>query len=434
MNLLYSNDTKGQHANSWYAATRSDQVSYPPLAGSMQADVCIVGAGYTGLSTALHLAKSGLKVVVIEAHRAGWGASGRNGGQVDTGQRLDQDELEKSYGKTRARALWDISAEAVGTVKSLIKTHAIPCDFRPGKAHAMIGARNLASEHKYAEHLATHYGYDKIDMLDQAGLRALVNSPLYAGGTLDHGAGHLHPLNYAVGLAIAAVNAGVEIFEQSLVTGIQAGTKAVVTTDKGSVIAGHIVLACNGYLGDLDAKVAAKSMPINNFIVATRPFADDEMNAILPKDIAVADSKFVVNYFRRSADNRLLFGGAESYGYKFPDIEAAVRKPLSKVYPHLADVKIDYAWGGTLAITMTRMPLFATPKPNVWSASGFSGHGVAMATMAGKIIASAVQGQLEQFDVMKSLKTPSFPGGPGMRTPLLSAAMTWFTLRDRLGL
>jgi gamma-glutamylputrescine oxidase len=268
--------------------------------------------------------------------------------------------------------------------------------------------------------------------MDRAGIRALIGSDAFRGGEIDRGAGHLHPLNYALGLAQAAAAAGVQICENTLVHAVEDGAKPVVRAAQGHVLADHVILAANGYLGGLNPKVAARVMPINNFIVATEPLGA-RAQEVLAEPVAVADSRFVVNYWRLSEDGRLLFGGGESYGYRFPDILRTVRKPMLQIYPQLADVRIDYAWGGTLAITMNRMPCFTRPSAHVLSASGYSGHGVAMATLAGKVLAEAVAGQAERFDVMASVPQASFPGGAALRWPFLVLAMVWYSMRDRLG-
>jgi gamma-glutamylputrescine oxidase len=280
--------------------------------------------------------------------------------------------------------------------------------------------------------MARDYNYTQIEPLDRAALRQIIGSDAYHGGDLDTGAGHLHPLNFALGLATAAAKAGAHLFEMSEVHHVTYGPKPVVRTASGQVTCDHLILAGNGYLGGLNRDVAARVMPINNFILATEPLGARAAD-ILSQPIAVADTKFVVNYWRLSDDNRLLFGGGESYGYRFPDVVKTVMKPMLAVYPQLRGVRIDYAWGGTLAITMNRMPCFMRPAPHVLSASGYSGHGVAMATLAGKMMAQAVRGQAEGFDLLADLPQPRFPGGAALRWPLLVAAMTWYSLRDRLG-
>lgn len=433
MNLLHVNDRAGGYPGSYYAATRADLAPFPALKGAAKADVCIVGAGYTGLSAALHLTERGYDVVVLEAHRVGFGASGRNGGQVGSGQRQDQVWLEKVAGREAAHALWRLSEEAKDLVRDLIRDHAMPVTFHPGVAHACWSDGEVRDTHAYAEKLRRDYGYDQLEPLDRAGIRALIGSPVYKGGEIDWGAGHVHPLNYAIGLAAAAAKAGARIHEGSEVLNIRHGAHPVVETAQGAVTCDHVILAANGYLGHLEEEVAARVMPINNFIVATEPLGERAKD-ILSKPVAVADTKFVVNYWRLSEDNRLLFGGGESYGWHFPDIIKTVSKPMLEVYPQMKGVKIDHAWGGTLAITMNRMPCFIRPHRNVLSASGYSGHGVAMATLAGKILAEAVAGQAERFDLMASLPRPRFPGGVALRWPMLVLAMTWFSLRDRLGL
>ncbi len=433
MDLLYANDRAGAYPDSWYTATARPLEAFPTLKGSARADVCVIGAGYTGLSAALHLAEAGLDVVLIEAHRVGFGASGRNGGQLGSGQRMGQAALERLMGRDDAARLWDMAEDAKALVKSLIAKHEIECHLKPGVAHACFSAREMAEEHAEADHLAAQYGYGEIQKMDAGEFAALCPSPAYHGGTLDMGAAHLHPLAYALGLARAAHKAGVRIFERSLVHHIKPGARAVVQTGHGHVEADHVILACNGYLGRLNPQVAARVMPINNFIVATEPLGD-AAERVLARDVAVADTKFVVNYFRLSHDKRLLFGGGESYGYRFPkDIIKTVRKPMLEIFPHLADTRIDYAWGGTLGITLKRMPYLARLAPNMLSASGYSGHGVGTATHAGQLMAQAIMGEASGFDTMARVPAPRFPGGGGLRTPLLVLAMTWFALRDRLG-
>ncbi|WP_420411799.1 NAD(P)/FAD-dependent oxidoreductase [Roseibium sp.] len=437
LDLLTANDTPGQHPPSYYAATARWQTSYPPLDGASQADVVVVGGGYTGLSAALHLAESGLNVVLLEANRVGWGASGRNGGQVGSGQRVEQDVLEERHGKSHARLLWELAEDSKALVKHLIDKHQIACDYTPGILHADHREGYVEESRDYVEHLRLTYGYDQIRFVDGDEIGDLVGSPKYFGGSLDMGSGHLHPLNYALGLARAAEKAGAKIFEETKVTETaeQSDGTVTVSTDHGIVRARHLVLACNGYLGKLEAETAAHVMPINNFIVATEPFSEEDAKALIRDNVAVADSKFVINYFRLSADRRLLFGGGENYGYRFPDdIKSFVRRPMLEIFPQLKDAKIDYGWGGTLAITPKRMPYFARLKPNILTATGYSGHGVAMATLGGQLMAEAIMGTAGRFDVFERLNIPAFPGGDKLRFPLLVLAMTWFSLRDRLGI
>lgn len=433
MDLLYANDTRGAYPQSWYAATATPVDPLPPLTGETTADVCVIGAGYTGLSAALHLAEAGRRVVLLDAQRVGFGASGRNGGQLGSGQRVDQDKLEKMVGFDRARQFWDMGEEAKALVRGLIDRHGIDCHLKPGIAWTASRSGDVADLHDYVALLQSKYNYDQVEALDADACFRLCPSPDYKGGAVDWGAGHLHPLAYAFGLARAALKAGVLIHEQSRVQTLTHGTKVAVTTDTGTVSADHIIIACNGYLSGFAPEVTARVMPINNFIAATEPLGP-RTTEVLTRDVAVADSRFVINYFRLSHDGRLLFGGGESYGYRFPrDIASLVRKPMSVVFPHLSDVKIDYAWGGTLGITMKRFPYLTRLAPNVLSASGYSGHGVGTATHAGFLMAKALEGQDDGFNTMASIPTPAFPGGGALRAPLLVLAMTWYALRDRIG-
>ncbi|QFQ89404.1 FAD-dependent oxidoreductase [Paracoccus kondratievae] len=435
MNLLFSNDRLGEYPPSLYAETRDTLPPFPAQLGEERADVVVVGAGYTGLSAALHLAEAGRDVVVLEAHRVGFGASGRNGGQIGSGQRLEVDELERMAGREAARRLWDMAEEAKRLTRDLASRAGVPV--ADGIAHAFRKPAEFDHARAMIERLARDYGYDRIELMERGAFRALVPSDRYIAGELDHGAGHLHPLNLAIGMARLADAAGAKIRELSHVHhirhAIRAGEKTVVQTARGRVICDHVILAANGYLGNLDNHVAARVMPINNFIVATEPLGARQAG-VLTRPIGVHDTKFVVNYWRLDTEGRLIFGGGENVSYRFPpDIAAKVRKPLLEIYPGLADVKLTHAWGGTLAITMNRMPCFARPAPNCLSASGYSGHGLALATLAGRLMAKAVQGQSEGFDTMAALPSPPFPGGAALRWPLLVAGMSWYSLRDRLG-
>lgn len=432
MDLLTANDRPGEYPRSWYAETAEPLPLQPRAEGALSCDVCVVGGGYTGLSAALHLAERGYDVILLEAQRLGFGASGRNGGQVGVGQRQDQDWLERTLGRTRARALWDLGLEAVALTRDLAERHAPDAGFRPGIIHAAHRPRLVPGLHAYAERLARDYGYAAIRPLDRDALRERVRSPAYFGGYLDMGGGHLHPLRYALGLARAAQRAGVRLHETSRVTAITHAEPARVTTDAAQVTARYVALGCNGYLGRLEPRVAARVMPINNFIAATRPMSEAERRAVLDCEAAVADTRTVINYFRFSHDNRLLFGGGENYGYRFPaDIAATVRRPMEAVFPQIRGIEITHAWGGTLGITLNRMPHFERLAGNVLSASGYSGQGVGMATLGGKLLAEAIAGQAERFDLMASVPTRPFPGGTALRQPILIAALLWGALRDR---
>ncbi|TNC71602.1 NAD(P)/FAD-dependent oxidoreductase [Rubellimicrobium roseum] len=431
--LTRNDPVPGAYPASWYAASAQVSEARGSLKGSHRADVAIVGAGYTGLWAAKTLAERGLKPVVLEAHRVGWGASGRNGGQVGSGTNWHQKQLEARIGRDAARAVWDICEDGKRQLRDFIAAEAPDARYLPGVAHGEYSAAEARESRKNAEHLATHYGYNQVEVLDRDAFRALVKSPRYVGGVLDRGAGHVHPLRYALALARAAERAGAVIHEGSIVLGIDKGQPATLRTKDGELKADHVILAGNGYMPDLEPQVAARVMPINSFIGATEPLPDHWQD-VLAQDIAVADSKFVVNYFRFSEDRRFLFGGRESYGLGFPkDIGGPLRKRLADLFPQLSGARIEHVWGGTLGITMTRLPLLLRVAPNILSGGGFSGHGVALSGIAGRAMAEAILGQAGRFDALATLPTPRFPGGAMARGPLLTLAMTWYALRDRLG-
>jgi gamma-glutamylputrescine oxidase len=422
------------HVASWYAATANVQLALPPLEGSVSADVCVIGGGYTGLSAALHLRQLGYSVTVLEANRIAWGASGRNGGHVGTGQRVDQESLEKWLGLERAKQLWQLGLEAVELVCELVAQHDIDCELKTGNLHVASKPGDIAELPAEVEHLNTVYGYDKVRYVDAAELAGMTSAKGFGGATLDNGCRHLHPLNYALGLARAALDAGAQLHEGSRVLSYEEGEQVTVRTDRGEVRARFLVLACNGYLEKLAPRAAGRIMPINNYMLATEPLSEQVARSLIRDDTSMSDSRFVINYWKLSADNRLLFGGGESYSRRFPaDIKNFVRKYMLRIYPELADTRIDYGWGGTLAITLRRMPDFGRLSANVFYAHGFSGHGVPTATLAGKLLAEVISGTAERFDVMANVPAAQFPGGTLLRWPGLVAGMLFYSLRDRIG-
>ena len=432
--LFQDKSDSGDYPDSYYHASQNRQLSLGPLDGSTRADVCIVGGGYTGLSSALHLAERGFDVVLLEARKPGWGASGRNGGQLCSGQRKDQVELARIAGEDSARKLWELAEAAKDLAKELIARHGIDCDLKPGIAHPDHKPAYADDTRGYVDYLREHYEYEQISYLERDEMAELVGSDTYYGGSLDMGAGHLHPLNYALGLADAAIKAGARLYESTVVEAYTEGSPNRVQTNYGTVEADHIVLACNGYLGKLERRVSGKIMPINNFVIATEPLDEEQLSVINPRDVAIADSRFVVNYYRLSADKRMLFGGGENYRQNFPaDIAAFVRKPMLQVYPQLENTRIDYAWGGTLAVTLNRMPHFGRlGKHSTYFAQGYSGQGVALATLAGKLLADAIAGEAGNFDLFGTIPTRDFPGGDLLRWPGLVLGMSYYALRDRL--
>ena len=424
----------GQHAPSYYAATAAAAVASSPLAGSHSCDVCVIGGGFTGLAAALHLALRGVRVRLLEQSRLGWGASGRNGGQAHVGLRRDQSWLENRLGAADARKLWDLALAARAHLDWLIESYAIECDYRAGLLHADHKARYARETRRYVAHLREQYGYPDARYVDQEELRTLIATDGYYGASFDARGGHLHPLNLALGIARGAARHGAMLHEGAEVLAAErAGSDWLVTTAAAQVRASHVLLACNGYLRGISRDVEAHVMPINNFIAVTEPLGAARAASIVRNGYAVADSRFVVNYYRMTVDHRLLFGGGENYSYRFPkNIAQVVRPRVLKVFPQLRDVRFDYAWGGTLAITPNRMPYIREIAPGFYNASGFSGLGVLLAPYAGKILSDAIGGERHAFEAFARVPVPRFPGGPALRWPTLVAAMSLYALRDRL--
>ncbi len=424
---------KSAYLNSWYAATANPHPRHPALEGELSCDVCVVGGGYTGLMTALELAEHGFDVVLLEAQRVGWGASGRNGGQIITGYNKPMATIERWIGRDDARRLWDLGEEAKTLLAGRVERHRIACDLTWGFVYAAVKPRHIADVADLEQEMRGRYGYESVRALDRDGVRGMVDSDAYIGGLHDAGSGHLHPLNYALGLAGAASQAGVRIFEDSRVTAIDTGAQPRATTARGAVKARFLVLAGNAYLGALAPRLTTMIMPVATYLIATESLGEATAASLLPTNVAVSDMNFVLNYFRRSADHRLLFGGGVSYsGVDAPGLRQVMRSKMLAVFPQLQEAAVDYFWGGHVAITLNRMPQVGRLSPTTYFAHGYSGHGVALAGMSGRVMAEAIRGTAERFDVFARLPHQPFPGGRRFRTPALVLAMLWFRLRDLL--
>lgn len=421
------------HVSSYYAASANPAPVRPALTGDIDADVCVVGGGMAGCSTALHLAERGYRVVLLEAQRIGWGASGRSGGQALTGFASGQHKLVRQVGAGAARQMWNISVEGLALLKDLVHRYSIDCDLHWGAMYVAVKERQRKELLHEVEETRRLYGYDTLRFLERTEVESLLATRRYCGGVHDGGSGHLHPLNYTLGLAAAAHQAGVTLFERSEVTSIEPGEPAIVQTAQGRVKARFVVLCCNAYIGPLAPALRARIMPVGTYIIATEALGETRIAQLIRENIAVSDVNFVLDYFRRSADHRLLFGGRVSYsGLSSFRTERATRTRMLKVFPQLSDVRIQYAWGGYVDITMSRAPDFGRMSPNVYYLQGFSGHGITLSTIAGKLVAEAVAGQAERFDLFTRLKHRDFPGGAMLRTPALVLAMMWYRLRDLL--
>ncbi len=425
-----------QHAASYYAASVNRQQAYPPLGGELQVDVCIVGGGFSGLNTAIELAQKGLSVALLEARKIGWGASGRNGGQLIRGVGHDVEQFESAVGKDGVRQFKLMGLEAVEIVRSRVEQFQIDCDLTWGYCDL---ANKPAHMEGFAEDKAEleNLGYrHELRMVSKERIHEVVGSDNYHGAMIDMGSGHLHPLNLALGEAAAAQSLGVQLFEDSPVTRIDYGSEVRVHTANGQVRAKYLVLACNAYINGLNPTLSGKVLPAGSYIIATEQLSEEQARQLIPQNMALCDQRVTVDYYRLSADRRLLFGGACHYSGRDPaDIAGYMKPKMLKVFPQLADVRIDYQWGGMIGIGANRLPQIGRLKdqPNVFHAQAYAGHGVNATHLAGKLLAEAIAGQESRgFDLFAQVPHMTFPGGKHLRSPLLAMGMAWHRLKELL--
>jgi len=418
-------------ATSYYQATATAYDPFPALEDSIEADVAVVGAGFTGLSAALELRARGYTVAVLDQGSIAWGASGRNGGQICTGYAPGLAPLEAALGREATQAWFAVSEEAKSLITERIARYRIDCDLKPGQLVCAPRQRHMAHLAHEHETLA-RYGYDRTTLLSRPELEERLGTTAYCGALKDDGASHFHPLNYAIGLARAVKEEGGLVFENSKVVDIRNGPRPVVATEKGSVRARFVVMACNAHIDGLNPRLDSHIMPVASYVVTTEPLGENRARALIRDDDAVADANFVVDYFRLTADRRLLFGGRCSYSGIHPkDLAGNMRPRLLRVFPQLADVAMAYAWGGYIGITFNRLPDVGRIGDNVYYVQGFSGQGVALSGMFGKLMAEAIAGEAERFELFTKVKHLPFPGGP-LRRPALVAGMLYYRLRDLL--
>ncbi|MBC3373296.1 FAD-binding oxidoreductase [Pseudomonas sp. SWRI92] len=422
------------HAASYYAASSLPQPDHPVLQGELVADVCVVGGGFSGLNTAIELAERGMSVVLLEAHKIGWGASGRNGGQLIRGVGHGLDQFAPVVGADGVRQMKLMGLEAVEIVRQRVERFQIACDLTWGYCDLANKPDDLQGFAEEAEELRSlGYRYET-RLLRADEMHSVVGSDRYVGGLIDMGSGHLHPLNLALGEAAAAQQLGARLFERSAVVRIDYGPQVNVHTEQGSVRAKTLVLGCNAYLNGLNPQLSGKVLPAGSYIIATEPLSEAQAQALLPQNMAVCDQRVALDYYRLSADRRLLFGGACHYSGRDPqDIGAYMRPKMLKVFPQLADVKIDYQWGGMIGIGANRLPQIGRLKdqPNVYYAQAYSGHGVNATHLAGKLLAEAISGQQGGgFDLFAQVPHMTFPGGKYLRSPLLALGMLWHRLKE----
>ncbi|MGQ0833392.1 MAG: NAD(P)/FAD-dependent oxidoreductase [Gammaproteobacteria bacterium] len=422
------------YVDSYYAATAHPSPLRPPLAGTLECDVGVIGGGIAGCSAALHLAERGYRVTLLEAHRVGWGASGRSGAQAIAGVACGQEKLEHLVGTDGAHAIWHVTVEGLELIRTLIASHSIACDWVSGHMLAAIKPRHVRELRAELELLGGRYDYRGLRLLARDEVRNILATDRYIAALYDPNGGHLHPLNYTLGLAAASERAGAQIFEHTRALDYAARNGFVhVRTPVGELRCRHLVLCGNVYLGDAAPSLRSRIMAVGTYIVATEPLGAERADALIRNGAAVADMNWVIDYFRLTADSRLLFGGRVSYSGLDPFRSApATRARMVKVFPQLADVRIAHAWGGYLDITLNRAPNFGRLAPNVYFLQGFSGHGIALTGIAGKLVAESIAGTAERFDVFARIPHRNFPGGMAFRRPALMFAMLYYRLRDLL--
>jgi gamma-glutamylputrescine oxidase len=423
--------------NSWYEASVVRPPARPALCEHIDADVCVVGGGYAGISAALELAERGYRVALLEAQRIGWGASGRNGGQAIVGFGSDGEcAIEKQLACQDARRAWDVSVQGLRLLRERIARYGIDCGFRSGYLSLAVKQRKSDALRRWMDHVRAAYAYP-LQWIGPDEIGGWLASDRFHSAVFDAGSGHLHPLKYCLGLAAAAQAAGVRVHENSAVFVVERGGQPLVKTAQGECRCKFVVLAGNVYLGEygdeIAPEVAARIMPVGTYMIATEPIGQDRADALMRGRPAASDTTFGLDYFRLSEDHRLLFGGGDSYSGAAPrDLIARIRSSMLAVFPQLADVAIPHAWGGFVDITMNKAPNFGRLGHNVYYLQGFSGHGLVLAGMAGKLVAEAIAGQAERFDLFARLRHQRFPGGTLMRTPALVLGMMYYRLRDAL--
>ncbi len=421
------------HAPSYYAATANPAPDRPALRGDVRADVCVIGAGFTGISAALELAERGASVVVLEAARVGWGASGRNGGQIVNGYSRELDAIERRYGTQAARALGGMALEGGQIIRDRVARYRIDCALAGGGVITAFTARQLRGLEHAARVWAQH-GHATMQVVDRAGLAPIVATDRYVGGLVDPLGGHIHPLNLVGGEAAAFESLGGRIYEHSRVTAVDTGTQPVVQTEGGRVRAGHVLVCGNAYLGRLlHREIGSKIMAVSSQVMATEPMDPARLAALLPANYCVEDANYFLDYFRRTPDGRLLYGGGTVYGGADPaSIEGKIRPLMLKTFPSLADVRTEYAWSGNFALTLPRIPHVGRVSPTVLFSHGDSGHGVTTTHLLGRLLGEAAAGDPSRFDVFAGLPYLPFPGGRALRVPLTVVGSWYYRALDKV--